>query len=74
MLFRSPRERAVPEQRNKKILDEVKEITHTPMLEILKKIDQKFLLETIDRPSFKNLFFANAKDKEIVDFIRNLLK
>lgn len=69
-----PRERAVPEQRNKKILDEVKEITHTPMLEILKKIDQKFLLETIDRPSFKNLFFANAKDKEIVDFIRNLLK
>ncbi len=69
-----PRERAVPEQRNKKILDEVKEITHTPMLEILKKIDQKFLLETIDRPSFKNLFFANAKDKDIVDFIRNLLK
>ena len=69
-----PRESAVPEQRNKKILDEVKEITHTPMLEILKKIDQKFLLETIDRPSFKNLFFANAKDKEIVDFIRNLLK
>ena len=69
-----PRERAVPEQRNKKILAEVKEITHTPMLEILKKIDQKFLLETIDRPSFKNLFFANAKDKEIVDFIRNLLK
>lgn len=68
-----PKERVIPEQRNKKILDSVKEITHTPMLEILKKIDQKFLLETVDRPSFKKLFFANAKDTEIVAYLKNLL-
>ncbi len=68
-----PKERAIPEQRNKKILDGVKEITHTPMIEILKRIDQEFLLETVDRPSFKNLFFANAKDKEIVSYLKNLL-
>ncbi len=69
-----PRERAVPEQRNKKILDGVKEITHTPMLEILKKIDQQFLLDTINRDSFKKYFFANAKDKEIINYCKDLLK
>lgn len=69
-----PRERAVPEQRNKKILDGVKEITHTPMIEILKKIDQQFLLDTINRDSFKKYFFANAKDKEIINYCKDLLK
>ena len=69
-----PKERAVPEQRNKKILDGVKKITHRPMIEILKDIDRDFLLETIDRDSFKKLFFENAKDKEIVDFIKTILK
>lgn len=69
-----PKERVVPEQRNKKILDGIKEITHTPMIEILKRIDRDFLLETIDRPSFRKYFFANAKDKEIVDFIQSCLK
>ena len=69
-----PKERVVPEQRNKKILDRVKEITHRPMIEILKEIDKDFLLETIDRPTFRKYFFENAKDKEIVDFITNVLK
>lgn len=68
-----PKDRVVPEQRNKKILDGVKEITHTPMIEILKKIDRDFLLETIDRESFRTLFFKNAKDIEIVEFIKSLL-
>ena len=69
-----PKERVVPEQRNKKILDGVKEITHRPMIEILKEIDKDFLLETIDRDTFKKYFFANAKDKEIIDFINKILK
>lgn len=69
-----PRDRVVPEQRNKKILDGVKEITHTSMIEILNKIDRDFLLETIDRESFKTLFFKNAKDSEIVNFISSLIK
>ena len=69
-----PKERVVPEQRNKKILDSVKEITHTPMLEILKRIDQDFLLQTIDRPTFRKFFFDNAKDKEIIEYIRSVLK
>lgn len=68
-----PKERVIPEQRNKKILDGVKEITHTPMIEILKRIDRTFLLETIDRPSFKKLFFASAQDEEIIKFIQSVL-
>ena len=43
------------------------------MIEILKRIDQKFLLETVDRPSFKKLFFANAKDAEIVQYLKDIL-
>lgn len=67
-----PKERVIPEQRNKKILDEVKEITHTDMLTILKNIDKNFLLETINREQFKKYFFENATDKEIVDYIKGL--
>lgn len=40
-----PKERVVPEQRNKKILDEVKKVTHTDMLYILKNIDKELLRE-----------------------------
>ncbi len=69
-----PKERVVPEQRNKKILDGVKKITYRPMIEILKEIDRDFLLETINRDSFKELFFKNAKDEEIISFIKDVLK
>ena len=69
-----PKDRVVPEQRNKKILDGVKEITHNSMIEILIKIDQNFLLETIDRESFKKYFFANAKDEEIKAYCAKILK
>ena len=68
-----PKERVVPEQRNKKILDGVKKITHRPMIEILKEIDREFLIDTIDRDTFKKYFFANAKDKEIIAFVKNVL-
>ena len=69
-----PRERAVPEQPNKKILDEVKEITHTDIMTILKKIDQKFLKETVSGIKFQEYFFANCKDNEIKEYIEGILK
>ena len=68
-----PRERAIPEQTNKKILDNVKEITHHDMLYILEHIDQNFLKETIDRDSFKNNFFTDAKDGPIKDYCKKVL-
>lgn len=69
-----PKERVVPEQRNKKILDQVKLVSHRPILEVLKGIDQALLMEAIDRPTFKKYFFENAKDQEIITFIADLLK
>ncbi len=68
-----PKDRVIPEQRNKKILDSIKEKTYRPLIDILKDIDKDFLLETIDRPTFKEYFFKEATNKEIVDFIKSVL-
>ena len=68
-----PRERAVPMKANREILKNVKNITHTPMIDILKRIDKEFLLQTIDRPTFKEYFFANAKDEEIISYCKEVL-
>lgn len=68
-----PVERVVPEQRNKKILDSVKEVTHHKMIDILNNIDHDFLMETIDRPTFKEFFFENALDEEIIAFCKKVL-
>ena len=54
-----PKERVVPEQKNKKILDE---------------IDQALLLGTINTPEFKIQFFENAQDEELKNIIANKLK
>ncbi len=69
-----PRDRVIPEQANKKILDGVKLVTHKPIMEILKTIDQTFLKETIDYPQFKDLFFENCQDKEISDYLKSVLE
>ena len=68
-----PKERVVPEQRNKKILDGVKEITHKDMLTILKEIDQDFLKTTISGPKFKEYFFENCQVPEIAEYIKSVL-
>lgn len=69
-----PRERAVPEQRNKKILDDVKKITHRDMMSILKDIDRDFLKAAVSGEKFSELFFKNCKDDEIVAFIKDVLE
>ena len=68
-----PKERAVPEQRNKKILDNVREITHKDIMTILREIDKEFLKETVSGEPFKKYFFENSKSAEITDYIRNIL-
>lgn len=68
-----PKERVEPEQRNKKILDEVKKITHQDMMYILKNIDQEFLRHTISGKNFKELFLNNAQPCELTDYIKSLL-
>lgn len=67
-----PKERVVPEQRNKKILDQVKEITHKDMLTILKEIDQAFLKETISGEHFAAYFYPACKDAAMAEYLRGL--
>lgn len=68
-----PRERAVPEQRNKKILDDVKKITHQDIMYVLKNIDQDFLKTTVSGAKFGELFFDNCQVPEIAEYIKNIL-
>lgn len=68
-----PKERAIPEQRNARILNEVKAITYKNLLTILKEIDQEFLKETISGEHFQELFFANCQNKEIADYLKTIL-
>lgn len=68
-----PKERVIPEQRNKKILDEVKKVTHVDMVTILKNIDQELLKGAISGPKFKEYFFANCKNEEIAACLREVL-
>lgn len=68
-----PKERVVPEQRNKKILDEVKKVTHTDMLYILKNIDQDLLKGAVAGEKFSELFFKDCKNDEIAAYIKSIL-
>ena len=68
-----PRERAVPEQRNKKILDEVKKITHTDMVTILQNLDQELVKGALGGDKFQEYFFANCKCDKIADCVKAIL-
>ena len=68
-----PKERAVPEQRNARILNEVKKVTHTDMMTILKNIDQDLLKGAVSGEKFKELFFENCQCNEIADYIKSIL-
>ena len=69
-----PRERAVPEQRNKKILDEVKKVTHNDIVYILENLDRDLVKGAIGGPKFAELFFANCKCDRIKACVEGLLK
>ena len=68
-----PRERAVPEQRNKRILDEVKKVTYADLCEILPRLDQELVKGALAGEHFQEYFFANCKDEKIADCVRKIL-
>ena len=67
-----PKERVVPEQRNKKILDGVKAVTYRPLIDILKDLDPGFVKATIAGKHFAELFYPKCKDPDIADFLKKL--
>lgn len=68
-----PRERAVPEQRNKRILDEVKKVTYRSLTEILKELDRELVKGALGGARFQEYFFQNCRDQEIADCVREIL-
>ena len=68
-----PKERAVPEQRNKKILDSVKEVTHRKLTDILKELDPDLVKGALSGRHFAEYFFANCKDEAIGNVVKEFL-
>ena len=67
-----PKDRVVPEQRNKKILDQVKLVTHRDISTIIKELDRDFVKETVSSQQFAELFYSNCKSKEVADALLSL--
>ena len=68
-----PKERVIPEQRNKKILDEVKKITHRDLVSILKELDRDLVVGALSGEHFSEYFFANCKDETIAACVKELI-
>jgi Ribose 5-phosphate isomerase RpiB len=68
-----PKERVVPEQRNKKILDEVKKVTHTDMVTILKNLDRELVKGAFAGKNFKEYFFADCKNDAIAAAVKEII-
>ncbi len=68
-----PKNRAIHEKRNKTVLDELKKVTHQPLIKILKEMDQNLLKSAINYPEFKEYFFKDSKSEEISAYLYDLL-
>ncbi len=69
-----PKERVVPEQRNKKILDGVRAVAFKDsLIDILKNLDQDLVKGAVAGAKFQELFFANCKNEELGAYVKTLL-
>lgn len=68
-----PKERVVPEQRNKKILDAVRAKTLRPLIDCLQDIDPELVRGAVAGEHFAELFFASCKDEKIAEYVKTLL-
>lgn len=68
-----PPERVVPEQRNKKILDEVKTHTYRDFCDIIKDLDRELVKGALSTKGFKDFFEANCKDEKILACVKEIL-
>lgn len=68
-----PPERAEPEQRNKKILDKVKEVTHRDMPQILRNLDRDLVKGALSGDGFRKYFYDNCTCEEIRSAVKELI-
>lgn len=72
-----PRDRVVPEQRNKKILDEVKKITHRDMADVLDGLyasNKELVRGAFAGAEFQKLFFADCKDAKLAEKVKAIIR
>ncbi len=67
-----PKERAAIMARNRGIFGAMKAAATRDMVSVLQTVDQDLLKATIAGERFEDLFFANAKDAAIVDYIKSV--
>jgi len=68
-----PRERAVPEKRNKRILDEVKKETYRDLNTILLALDQELVKGALKTKGVEKYFFKDCQDETIADTVKSIL-
>ena len=68
-----PRERAEPEQRNKRILDDVRAAAFRPLDEILRGLDRELVRGALDRKSVRELFFEDCKCDKLRGLVSEIL-
>lgn len=67
-----PKERAAIMAKNRGVLKELKAATCKDMLTVLKSVDQDLLRAAVAGERFEELFFANAQDAGIADYVRRV--
>jgi ribose 5-phosphate isomerase RpiB len=68
-----PRERAIPEQRNKRILDQVSIVSHRDLNDILLELDRDLVRGAFSTKNFQSLFVNDCKDARILKTVRTIL-
>lgn len=68
-----PRERAVPEKRNKEILDEVQKITFQDLGFILKHLDSGLVKGALSTAGIDKYFWKHAKDESLMAIVKEIL-
>lgn len=69
-----PRERAVPEKANKKILDAVKEVTYRNMSDILRELDRDLVKGALATKGFQEYFWDNCMDDNLKQVVEDIMK
>jgi ribose 5-phosphate isomerase RpiB len=67
-----PKERAAIMAKNRGILKELKAASCKDMLTVLKAVNQALLKAAVAGERFEELFFANAQDTAIADYVRRV--
>ncbi len=67
-----PKERVVPEQRNKKILDGVRTTAFRPLADILRELDRDLVKGALSGEHFDEYFYADCKDASLAELVREL--